>query len=611
MAVSSDLLDGWRVLMASFHLAVSGNLREDHHKPSFVLPLPTGSGKTEGACVYAALQAHRNVGHPNPVGVLVVTRLTEDAEKLAVKINTETGRPVAMAHHSENRQSAQVLAEHDVVVITHARLLSAAKDFKEHKPDKWTDLYTWSRGVRSLIIVDEALANAVNHNEVTSKSLGTVLRAVPAETQKEHPEAMGVLQKLKGYLETREKEHVSGDDVARMLWRSGPEVSAQQVRKLRDALRERGQFPTELFNEDAPRTVGGILEDVEALLSSFAYHYRAGAIHSLNSARYLLPEGMPGLVVLDATADRNLIYELLGSGVYIVPVPPRIRDYSNVTLHVARTSAGLGKTKMEETKHTRLPRLAAELAKEIGPGRSVFLCVHKHAKDLAATYSSESLPLRVGWWGAVDGKNDWKDCDTAVIFGLPYMNPKTAINTVFATTGPKDNAWLKAPPVYDHKVSILDVMAVRDTAASVVQAINRIRHRRMTDAQGGCERTDVYIVLPKDWRGDSILNDILLNMPGIKEVPWDFEPDGPKVYVPRPGSANDAIVGLMRDHKPGKVPLPTIRRELSLSKSQDKRAKEDLAKPDSKLTTALRDIGVLYVVEGKGRGAKSYLAKAA
>lgn len=42
-----------------------------------------------------------------------------------------------------------------------------------------------------------------------------------------------------------------------------------------------------------------------------------------------------------------------------------------------------------------------------------------------------------------------------------------------------------------------------------------------------------------------------------------------------------------------------------------RRSDTDLAKATSKITAALREIGVLYRVDGKGRGAKSYLVKAA
>ena len=121
----------------------------------------------------------------------------------------------------------------------------------------------------------------------------------------------------------------------------------------------------------------------------------------------------------------------------------------------------------------------------------------------------------------------------------------------------------------------------------------------------------MYIVLPKDWRGDAILDDIRMNMPGINVAPWDFEPDGPKAYAPRSSSAAEAVIGLMRDRKPGPVLLSYVQRELSLTKRQLARLKEELAKATSRITTALRDLGVIYRVEGRGRGAKSYLVKAA
>jgi hypothetical protein len=135
------------------------------------------------------------------------------------------------------------------------------------------------------------------------------------------------------------------------------------------------------------------------------------------------------------------------------------------------------------------------------------------------------------------------------------MDARRAIGSVLAVSGPQDKAWLQSPPAYNQHANLPEMLAIRDVAASVVQAINRVRCRRVTDASGRCEKTDVYIVLPKDWRGDTVLEHIHLNMPGIHEVPWDFEPDGPKVYAPRSNSAAEAVIGLMRDRKPGAVLL--------------------------------------------------------
>ncbi|MEY9462202.1 Arc/MetJ family transcription regulator [Bradyrhizobium ottawaense] len=614
MNTTPALEAGWSVLVEHFHRAASSNLSSAEQKRSYALPLPTGSGKTEGTCVYAALQADRNLNHPDPVGVLIVTRLIVDADKVAEKINSMAGRRVAVAHHSEHKLTSSEMAEFDVLVITHAAFRDAAEAFGAHAPERWNVYYQWSRGTRSLIVVDEALANAVDHNAATSADLDVVLRAIPHELRAQHPLALTALEKLKSYLDRKERDQEPGSALSQMLWGEGAPAYVEQIRGLRGALKATA-FDLTLFNAEAPDTVDSILGDVEVMLDSYAYYYRSGAQHSLNSSRYLIPRGMPGIVILDATANSNVLYELLeearAGAVSVVPVPGGIRNYSNVTLHVARTTAGLGKSKMKDTKHLRIPRLVQEVANEVGQGRKVFMCVHKLSKDLLTTFSTPELPLDIGWWGAVDGKNDWADCDVAVIFGLPYMDPRRAIGSVLAVNGPQDNAWLQSPPPYNEHANIPDMLAIRDVAASVVQAINRVRCRRIVDCSGRCEKTDVYIVLPTDWRGDTVMEHIRLNMPGIHAVPWDFEPDGPKVYAPRCNSANEAVIGLMRDRKPGAVPMSHVQRELSLSKRQMARVKEDLAKDTSKITAALREEGVIYRVEGRGRGTKSYLVKAA
>jgi hypothetical protein len=236
----------------------------------------------------------------------------------------------------------------------------------------------------------------------------------------------------------------------------------------------------------------------------------------------------------------------------------------------------------------------------------VFLCLHKHSKPLAETFSTDRLNLSVGHWGAIDGKNTWKDCDVAVIYGLPYMDQRRAINSLFATRGPQETAWLQTN-THKQQINLVNVIMQRHLSTSVVQAINRICCRRVIDDHGRCPVSDVYILLPKHWQGDAILDDIQANMPGIKVVPWDYEPDGPKVYAPRSSSAHAGIISLMQGRGPGLTPFPFIKRELSLSDKQISRIKEQLKDAASKITKALREIGVSYHVTGVGRGSKSYL----
>ncbi len=610
MIATPALKEAWSIFELQSRDLIINNASANPFKPSVVLPLPTGSGKTEGTCVYAALQADTNAkGEGNPIGVLIITRLIKDAERLVASINSMAGRAVAVTSHTENKLKAPDMANADILVITHAAFMRACWSFGAGDGARWDTFHSWRGGKRHLVVVDEALLNAVSHHRVTSKDIELVLRAIPHEDRDRFGGPIKTLATLQTYLDKQEQKQAPGDNQTVPLWAEGSPKHALEIEALHEALGS-AEFDPDLFAEDAAHNVSTVLEAVQVMLEEFAYYRRSGAQHTLNSARYIIPKGMPGVLVLDATARCNVTYDLLGGGVMIADVPSGIRNYDNVTLHVARTASGMGKTKMEKAKKTRMPRLAAELAKELPKESKVFLCVHKCAKDLALTYSTDALPLRVGYWGAVDGSNEWADCDVAVIYGLFWQDPTRPINNVFAIDGPKDASWLKAPRHGTHE-NILAVISQKDVSASVIQAINRICIRRVIDAHGRCARADVYIVLPKDWRGDAILQDIHTNMPGLKQVEWDFEPDGPKVYAPRNNSVAQSVIELMRTREPGQTPLSYIRAQLSLTPRQFGRLKEDLAKAASNLAAALRELGVLYRVEGRGRGTKGFLLKVA
>jgi hypothetical protein len=175
----------------------------------------------------------------------------------------------------------------------------------------------------------------------------------------------------------KQEQQESNEDHARILWDEGSGDATKEIKILREALLATN-FDANLFRDDVYEVLDGILQDVEALLTRHAYYYKSGIQHSVNSSAYLIPPGLPGAVILDATAEYDVMYQLLGSGAYIVTLPSNVRDYNNATLHVARTTSGLGKHAMDEKKQHRLNRLAGELA-ERAPGRAIFLCIHKHA----------------------------------------------------------------------------------------------------------------------------------------------------------------------------------------------------------------------------------------
>jgi hypothetical protein len=348
------------------------------------------------------------------------------------------------------------------------------------------------------------------------------------------------------------------------------------------------------------------LKDCEAIMARWAYYYRKGNDDTFNSSQLLVPPGLPGPVILDATASQNFLWRLLGSRAEITEVPTGTRTYANVTIHVARGS-GLGKHKMAEHGKVRLPRLLANLEQELTPERKVLVCLHKRIKHTALSYEPKFAGYSVANWGAIDGKNDWNDHDTAVIFGLPHRDPVWATNTFFALQGLQDNRWLEQPS-WRAYVDVRREMQRRQLTVSVVQAVNRVRCRRVIDADGNCPPTDVFIVLPRGADGDAVLGHLREEMPGAVVVPWDFEMDGPSERVRR-GSSHEALLALMSNRLPGETPMSFIKSELGLTPSAAKELRGVLRDDDHDLTKSLAQLGIRYMTTGKGRGARSYLVK--
>ena len=198
--------------------------------------------------------------------------------------------------------------------------------------------------------------------------------------------------------------------------------------------------------------------------------------------------------MLDATAKQNFLWTLLGSRALLVPIPQGARSYGNVSLHIARSSCGLGKGKMRVSGKVRIPRLLAELERQLSPDRKVMLCLHKNVETIALTCRPDFAAYSVAHWGAIEGKNDWADFDTAVILGLSYRGPVRLTNMFFALQGLQNDGWL-GEPSWGSYPDVRQEMERGHLAASIIHAINRVCCRRVIDAEGNCPSADIFIVL--------------------------------------------------------------------------------------------------------------------
>jgi hypothetical protein len=607
---SNALRTLWRI-MGENYVASVVDAAKGVQSPWRILQPPTGTGKTQGTCVYASMQADHNRdtdGTLRPVGILIVTRLKEDANNIQSTINALADRRVAVVHHSDSKANAEELHQSDVVVITHQAFLNAKRGLREHNRTPWERLVSWRGGQRLLTIIDEALANVVDESNVTTENLAFVIERIPPLVRLSLPQEVAIVEQvhrvLLGYTD------LDGPDRAMaMIWKEDAAPSCFDLGPLRAAMAE---LPYDRFvygrtdAKDRARLaerVDDTLNAVQTCLDQFAYYSKAGELYSINSAALAIPLDTPGPVVLDATARANFVWDLFEERHVRPDIPNHARDYRNATLHLARAT-GLGKTSMSERCKERLPRLKKALAEALGPERSVFMCVHKDVEDtLPKSFGAAFKQFAVGHWGAVDGRNTWQDYDTAVILGLPFMPKPWATNIFFALQGAQDDKWLQSPE-WKQFTNVRTVMEQRQLSVSVIQAINRICCRHVIDAEGNCPPADIFIVLPGDVVGDAILEDIRADMPGLKIEPWDFELDAPKAKSPRGGHAR--LIEYMASRPDGAVSLPDVQRDLGLPNL--KKLREALNKEQHSTTQALAAIGVLYI-RGKGRGSKSYLVK--
>jgi hypothetical protein len=617
MPASEPLRKLWCTMANTYQQSIMSTVQGQTSRWRVLQP-PTGSGKTMGAVVYSGLQAEHNASAAScakPIGIMIVTRLKAQADGVVSDINAYVGRQVAVADHTDHRATRERLWASDVVVITHAAYTSAKKTLSGFSAGRWHNLTHWQGGRRLLTIVDEALANVVEHSQVKLDELSRTIGHITQEMRLSHPTEVKALETLRESM----LSHAAANDGfgvgTALAWEAGSSPAIADLTALRADMRNLRYDKINGKDDENERQrlaqrFDKTLASAEVLLDQYAFMTLQGIQHSLNSSALTVPLELPGPVVLDATAGVDLMYDLMEDRADIIPTPKGVRDYSNVTLHVARTER-IGKSAMEELAGPRFAALQADISSRLSPERRVLFCVHKNVEHLVPTHADLGVAeAQATHWGAVDGTNAFKDFDTAVIFGLPFRDHVWGTGVFFALQGVQCNDWHDNPTWKQHE-NVRELLQRRHLAASIIQAVGRVRLRKVIDEQGRCASTDVFIVLPKGERGTEILEYIRQELPNVSVQSWAFEPDGPKVHLKLSGLPQERLVTFMSNRNPGRTSMSVIGREFGLKPQQRKDLQKVLRDENHPTTLALRTAGVIYGSEGKGRGAKSFLMKSA
>lgn len=452
--ISNNALEvSWGQLADAFTSHINGHTDPENERTWTILSPPTGTGKTEGAILYSAMLTGVFTAAPQlHPGILIVTRMIKDANRIANDINWHSKRyapalldtnAVAVAYHTEAADDLRRrdLRDFPVLVITHKAYENALDGLESRtSPTMWDYLHDYLNRKRKLVIIDESI-DLILESRMGSDDVRLLLGLIPSPLYDEFPEEVRWLKKMQQHFNGSPANGCS-EPVANsvLLNKSMVELVMEtperddyfppMFRDLRESLFEYRSSVAPFSNdgnsasEDAARRgLDELMRDANAVLRNpWLWQTTYQGKPTLNTARLLVPEDVKGAVVLDATAGENVFYDVFPLAKRL-PRIPGTRRYDNVTLHVSNEHS-TGKVRMGHAKDAP-EQLVAEL-ETIAKGRKVLVISHlsmegrirKAAKHLTP---EKGYALDFTHWGALNGSNDWRESNMVVLFGLHHL----------------------------------------------------------------------------------------------------------------------------------------------------------------------------------------------
>ncbi len=350
------------------------------------------------------------------------------------------------------------------------------------------------------------------------------------------------------------------------------------------------------------------LKSVHGILRSWAYYAKKKGIPTLNTARLLVPEDVKGAVILDATASSNVLLDIWKDAHIETPYGGE-RRYDNVALNYS-LGHKVGKVWMNKNAKKICKDFISDLNNRFKEGDRVLVVTHKDLEPILTSYKT-NFKLMTGHWGAIDGSNEWKECNKVVIFGLPYKPDTWTANLFMSFHGPMSTEWLQSEGdrPYGRHTDIRRALKHGAIIVDVIQAINRVRCRKVIDSQGHCEPTSVWMLLPDDPLSDILLESISKDMPNIHLHEWDYGKQKRTVQAPRRGKWQEALVKYFKNMQNGSIPAGHVRNNLGMSPRTLATLTKKAQEIDSDLYGIMNEMNIRYEIQRHGRSSKGMFIK--
>lgn len=615
--ITKELKETWKQNCLVFNNVIA-------HKDKalkYIVSAPTGSAKTENTITYCAML-------PKEIKVLISTNLIDEADRIAADINQEAAATKAVAFHSKNKITLKEALTHQIVVVTHAF-------YKNHT----LRTHDWKKIAYdvNLVIIDEAINTiqelsltldevtiALNLFEVLHRQLiknDTIFNLfaivdpehetyfsnnlLTYETELTHlAHALEEIQKIltepqqgTNLLRSNQTINISdaGDPPCLIEMFTIPKYQ-NLIKILKHYPIPYNQLLTGVKDESNDATIKNnillTLDKLNELEHKQAYTTSHNGTYSLNRVKDYLPR--QSIACLDATADVNKLYNLrqqYHKDIIMVPKVANVRDYSTVNLY---TKA------MSTSKKNITEGILKQILTSLTFGAKTLFVVNKKNLDtlrnlLKNDYTNKKTD--VASWGSLTGLNKWKDYDTCVIIGLNHKSKQYLQNRNIVHTneniafGSKQN-------------DINKEIEISDLVAEIVQAMNRIRIRKVTNDLGQCDSANIYLTLPT-YSLSEYQALIQQHMSSINMLNWDIaleEDSGLSAY--------DQLIGYLNTYlNSGDKILITSPRDTLKIKSETYRSligktKKDQDSFKEKIKKLGYEILEIQEVDGRGRARK-------
>ena len=592
--ITNELKETWKQNCLVFNNVIAN--KDKARK--YIVSAPTGSAKTENMITYCAML-------PSEYKVLISTNLTSEADRIAQDINNECNANKAISYHSKKNNDDKAISISQVLIVSHEFYR------RHHCGDN-----LWEKVVknRDLIIIDEVLDTmdeyTINQNEVEKTfNFFTNLHTKKYRGNNHFEKCLTLLAEDLNQLTNAsygKAALVSEDKLITVKNVEGKPVQIYSLHVHRYftflTILETEQFDyNEILttikdaskNDQLKKMIINTLQTLNNLHNKQAYMTSNKGIYALHRVVESLPQ--QSLVCFDATADVNSIYDLRSEfhdDIVKINKIPNVRDYSNVTLYAATTRTGAEAINDE---------LISSALLNVSFGNKTLIITHKNNKPLVEAevkknYSSKNIDIVN--WGAVTGLNTWQDFDTCVVLGLNNKPVSFVQNRVLINSNKEEAFGINQSMHYDK-------LRTTDIASEVIQAINRIRIRKIIDKYGNCDKANIYLTLPY-YGSKELTYFIKTQMRNIQVSEWKI----PKKFTINQKSHRDNVISylLKNTNRGDKILLTKPRDDLNIKKESYKSVVGKTIAEKSKFESKLKTFG-FEVVEELVTGSKTLVKK--